>query len=304
MVSATVVDKRVVATDVIELILLPEGGKVSWQPGSHISVDLGSLGIRQYSLCGQVDAETLTIAVRNSGGEVSSALHHGVAVGDSLDVAAPVNAFELEEHADYVFIAGGIGITPLIPMIRHVDAAGAPWRLIYTNRGADRMAYRDLFVHDPRARLFTETRPVLSDVLEGSYEGTGVYACGPVGMLNELRLGFECFDFAGALRTESFEPASAAPSGDDADFVVRVGSGGRPLNVAPWESVLDVLERAGYELASSCRAGICGTCEVRVLAGLPDHRDDVLSDDEREVGAVLLPCVSRSLTDTLVIDIP
>ncbi|UYP20219.1 PDR/VanB family oxidoreductase [Rhodococcus sp. Z13] len=277
----------------------------AWEPGAHIDMELAPGLTRQYSLCGDPDdLRNWTVAVRlaadSRGG--SAHVHTTLRPGDVLRVQGPRQHFPLEDAPAYVFVAGGIGITPLLPMIEAVAARGVSATVHYAYSGdaparfVDRLAATGVPVHlYPSAE---GTRLDLTALCAGLGAGTLLYSCGPERMLTELT---ELVP-AEALRIESFSPAPAAPTAapevpaDSSCCSVQLGVDGPIVEVAEDESVLDALERAGADVMWSCREGTCGSCEVGVLSGTIDHRDNILLDEEREEGKTFFPCVSRPLS--------
>lgn len=297
------------ADGVVQLELRdPDGAELAaWDPGAHLSLQLPNGLTRQYSLCGDpADRHTWTVAVlrepASRGG--SSWVHERLTAGTVLDVDGPRNNFTLTDAEEYLLIAGGIGITPLLAMARSLTARGASWRMFYCGRSRSAMAF--LGELDPdRLTVHADDEqggpPDISTVLAGVSPGTAVYCCGPEPLIAAVEAGAP--DPA-RVHVERFKPAAAAaPSTADSAFdVVCAGSGTR-VRVEPDVSVLDALTLAGLEVPSSCREGVCGTCETKVLDGEPDHRDSVLSDTEKAANATMLPCVSRCRSAELVLDL-
>ena len=292
------------APGVVSLELVDPGGGAlpPWAPGAHLDIRLPDGGERQYSLCSD-PAETgrYRVAVRElEGGRVSRAAHR-LRPGALLQVGEPRNNFPLEPAARYLFIAGGIGITPLLPMMR---AATAPWTLLYCVRSAadapflaEARALGEVVLHDSLAgtRLDVATR------LAAAEPGTLVYCCGPQGLMEAVEAAtahwpagqarFEWF----AARRQDFAAAGA--------FELVCAASGLTLTVPPEQSILAALTAAGIEVPRSCEQGICGTCECRILEGAADHRDSILSAAERAENSVLMTCVSRAAGPRLVLDI-
>ncbi len=318
---------RLEADGVVSVTLTDPAGEplADWAPGAHVDVELGTGLVRQYSLCGAADRpDEWTVAVRavptSRGG--SSFVHEALRVGHRVRVSAPRQKFPLEPAARYLFLAGGIGITPLLPMIETLAADGAAWTVHYTGRSRAAMAYLDRLaraaaggpgtvVLHPRD---TGPRADLDAVLGGIGPDTLVYVCGPAEMVRAARRLVP----AGRLRTESFDPAAdlaaetaaaavtdpPEPPGDtDRPFEVQLGVGGAVLTVPAGARALDVLNDAGADLPWSCREGTCGTCETGVLDGEIDHRDHVLSDAERAANDCFFPCVSRACGTRLILDL-
>ncbi len=277
-----------------------------WSPGTHISLQLPSDVQRQYSLCGEPsDAETWSIAVQRDqssrGGSVW--LHDHVAPGAELEVTHVRNNFELEVAQKYIFVAGGIGITPLVSMVRAARAAGAPWRMLYGGRSRTSMAFLNDFSARAEVEIRAEDecgRPDLVGYLGEPRSDTLIYACGPEGMLDALREATSDWP-AGSLRVERF---TAPEAGEEAgSFVVELAQSKKELEVGPEQSILDAVRASGVDAMSSCEEGTCGTCETRVLAGVPEHRDVVLSEADRASNRYMMICVSRCRGERLVLDL-
>nr|WP_271213688.1 PDR/VanB family oxidoreductase [Rhodococcus wratislaviensis]GLK40903.1 ferredoxin [Rhodococcus wratislaviensis] len=301
------------ATDVKALVLRPVTGTTlpPWTPGSHIDVLLPSGTVRQYSLCGDTsDRDAWRIAVlreppeRGRGG--SEYIHTALHAGSKLRVSKPRNNFPLVESTRCLFIAGGIGITPILPMIAHADKQHADWRLVYGGRNADSMAFRDELVrYGDRVEILPEDRtgPLdLDHVLGIPRSDTAVYCCGPAGLLEAVEKGCGSWP-EGALHTERFVPATSHPAPGDTAFEVVLAKQNRTFVVPSDETILRTLESNGVDVPSSCQQGMCGRCEQTVLEGTPDHRDEILTSEERAAGEYILICVSRCHDDRLVLDL-
>lgn len=304
--------RREVAAGVIELTLeRPDASRLpGWSPGAHIDLILPSGTTRQYSLCGdRWDAHTYRIAVQReeSGTGGSLEVHDAARKGSRVRFGGPRNNFRLAPASAYRFIAGGIGITAIKPMIEQADRMEIPWRLLYLGRDPQRLAYRELAAHHPdRVRIHTTDcgqRASIRTWLGDADAATMVYACGPQSLLKALPR--ECAAVAPArIRTESFAneaPAAAPVTTDPYDIVLA--RTGRTVRASGRQSVAEALETAGVSLITSCSRGVCGTCEVTVLDGEIDHRDTILDDAERAAGTCLFPCVSRAAGARLVLDL-
>lgn len=307
LIAARIVAMRAEAADVVSLELRGMAGPLpGWQAGAHVDVHLPSGLVRQYSLCGVPGGDWRLAVLRQPDGRGGSVEVHGLRAGDVLRLSAPRNQFPLAPAPRYLFVAGGIGITPILPMIGQAAAAGADWRLLYLGRSADRMAFAaEAAARDPfRVTLVQTDRDGLPDAaaLPAQAAGAQVYACGPAGLLTALEAAFAAAGRPGDLHLERFAPA-AQPRPGDGVVRLHLARQGRFVDVAPGQSLLEGLRAAGVELASSCEQGFCGTCECRVLAGTPDHRDTLLSDEERARGDVMMPCVSRARGNELTLDL-
>ncbi|MFF7375258.1 PDR/VanB family oxidoreductase [Streptomyces massasporeus] len=299
--------KEFAAEGVLALTLRHPLGELlpAWEPGAHVDVVLEPGLERQYSLCGDpADRSAWRVAVlRESAGRGGSVhVHERLGEGAVVRVRGPRNNFGLEPAARYRFIAGGIGITPILPMLAAAEAAGAEWTLLYGGRTRGSMAFgEELGRYGDRVTIAPEDETGLLDlpsVLDDVPEGTLVYCCGPGPLLDAA----EARCPSGALRVERFRPKEQE-SGDDTAFEVELARSGRTLTVAPDVSVLDAVREAGVEVLYSCTEGTCGTCETDVLDGEPDHRDSVLTEDERATGETMLICVSRCRGKRLVLDL-
>ncbi|MEU9449723.1 PDR/VanB family oxidoreductase [Streptomyces sp. NPDC048277] len=304
-----VVSDRVSAADGVLALTLrhPLGAELpGWEAGAHLDVLLGPALERQYSLCGDPGDRTgYRIAVlRELDGRGGSAhVHEQVGVGDKVRVRGPRNHFRLEPASHYRFIAGGIGITPILPMVAAAEAAGAGWTLLYGGRTRQSMAFTDELARYGGGRVTVAPQDEtglldLGAVLDDVPEGTLVYCCGPGPLLDAVEERCE----AGVLRVERFQPKEQG-AGEEREFEVVLAQSGRTLAVAPGVSVLDTVRAAGVEVLYSCTEGTCGTCETDVLEGTPDHRDSVLSEEERAAGETMLICVSRCRGERLVLDL-
>jgi ferredoxin-NADP reductase len=278
----------------------PGGGPLpSWQPGAHLRVRLPSGLVRHYSLCGDIaDRAAYTIAVRRieSGGGGSAELHDDVREGTELRILGPRNGFPFAADRVVLFIAGGIGITPLLPMAVQAAAWNLDWRLVCCGRGKDTMPFAaQLAALDPaRTELHTDDVggvPDCADLIRRAPDGAAVYCCGPPAMIDGVRAAA---DRAGAaIRAFHFERFTAAPIVDGRAFEIELRRTGKVLAVPPDRSVLDVLRDCEAATPYSCRQGFCGTCQQRVLRGTVEHRDRRLTDAERASGGMLV-CVSRA----------
>jgi ferredoxin-NADP reductase len=301
------------ARDVVALTLRHPAGEPlpGWAPGAHIDLVLGERLTRQYSLCGDPgDQSVWRIAVlREPDGRGGSAhVHDRLTAGARVRVRGPRNHFALEPAARYRFIAGGIGITPILPMLAAAEAAGAEWTLLYGGRTRASMAFPDaLDAYGPKVRLAPQDETGLLDVagcLAVSEPGTLVYACGPEPLLAAVEAVCRGWP-PGTLHVERFraDPAAAATADPGGSFEVTLSRSALTLTVPPGRSILETVEAAGVPVLSSCREGTCGTCETDVLEGEPDHRDVLLTEEERASGETMMICVSRCRGRRLVLDL-
>jgi phthalate 4,5-dioxygenase reductase subunit len=289
----------------------PEGAPLTpFTAGAHVQVTSRSGAVRKYSLCnGAGETDRYVIAVKRDpagrGGSVDLVDH--TAVGDLVEVSAPRNAFELDAKAPgFLLLAGGIGITPIFSMVQHLQARDARFRLVYCTRTPQQTAFRDeLSAPELRGRVtihHDHGDPARSLDLWPLFEKPTrehVYVCGPRPMLEAVR------DMTGhwpaaAIHFESFLDAGAAARTEDRTFTVVLARSGTRIEVPPATSILEAMRAHGHEASSSCESGTCGTCRTRLLAGIPDHRDLVLAEDEKATQIMI--CVSRALSPEIAID--
>jgi ferredoxin-NADP reductase len=309
--TLVVTGKRAAADGVVELVLAhPDGKRLpDWAPGAHVDLMLPNGSTRQYSLCGsRWDAFRYRVGVlREPAGRGGSAfVHDRLQVGDTVGVGGPRNNFALVPSARYLFIAGGIGITPLLPMVHQADLLGAEWDLVYGGRRRSSMAFLDeLAGYGDRVHVHPEDEDGLLDLpawLGEVRPDTAVYCCGPGPLLDAVEracAGWPPY----ALRTERFVAKEQGAPVRDTPFEVRLARSGTAVTVTPEVTVLDAVRAAGAQVLSSCQQGTCGTCETDVVQGVPDHRDSILGDAERAAGDCMFICVSRSCSDRLVLDL-
>lgn len=303
MITVEVTRKEAVADGMVLLALRdPAGGPLpEWAPGAHVDLSPRPDLVRQYSLCGEVaDRSSWRLAVlREPAGRGGSAyVHDCLEVGDRVRVSVPRNNFGLVDAARYQFVAGGVGITPLLPMIETVSRRGADWRLLYGGRTRGSMAFlAQLAVHGDRVGVRPQDETGLLDltVLSELDPGTAVYCCGPEPLLAAV----ESRCPQAALYVERFAPRPVS----GAAFSVELARSGRTLEVPADRSILEVLTGAGVRVLSSCQEGTCGTCETEVLDGTPEHHDTLLTAEERAAGETMMICVSRSAGGRLVLDL-
>lgn len=311
--DVVVLDRRSAAEDgsVVELTLGSTSRArplAAWTAGAHIRLRLPSGRTREYSLCGDpLDADSYRIAVRRLSDDGASAEVHALEIGDFVSASHPRNAFPLAlpGHGSTArrlhFIAGGIGITPILPMIDAAERHGAPWTLTYLSRTAASKAYRDrLAVHADRVRLRTDDVDGFPDVARLVAEiepDAAVYLCGPPALTDQLIARLKVADLGCEVHVERF----GTPSITGHAFTVNLGSGGRSVQVGADESMLHAIAREVPSVSYSCRQGFCGSCKLKVV-GAVRHADSILTDNERAAG-FMLPCVSRAEGDSLSVEL-
>jgi ferredoxin-NADP reductase len=310
-----VVSVSAVADDTLAFTLAdPAGAPLPpWTPGAHLDLVLPSGLERQYSLSGDPgDRYRYQVTVlREAGGRGGSAeLHERQLCGQTVTIHGPRNHFALEQAPAYAFIAGGIGITPLLPMIRAV-AGRAPWNLLYGARTRSRMAYADelLALGPDLVRLCPQDecgQPDLAEALsEAGSRDALVYACGPAAMLDAVLRTAAGLGLPQP-RIERFAASgqvAAGPQPGDADLEVELARTGRVLLVPPDQPILAAVRAVLPDVPYSCEEGFCGACETTVLSGEPEHRDEVLSAAERATGKTMMICVSRARGRHLTLDL-
>ncbi|MEU4192441.1 PDR/VanB family oxidoreductase [Kribbella sp. NPDC026611] len=301
--QTTVLEKiEPVADGVVSLHLRGTGGPLApWDPGAHVDLALPNWLTRQYSLCGDpADRAKYRVAVRHDrlsrGG--SEYIHLFLTEGHAVDVSVPRNNFPLRPAPEYLFVAGGIGITPILPMLAAAVEAGASATLMYVGRSVATMPFTEELraTHGDRVHVHaTEEhgRPDFTALAATLSSRALVYACGPESMLDAVEAAFP----AQRLQVERFRPVAKewAPS---KPFAVHCARSNRTVQVGADESVLDALNHAGYRVPSGCREGVCGSCEIGVLGGEPEHRDDIGAAPGR-----MYCCVSRALSPDLTLDL-
>ena len=318
--------KEQLTEDVVGLTLVSATGDAlpAWQPGAHIELvletctdasgntDPDNVMLRQYSLCSdQTDSSHWQVAVlREEGGRGGSLFIHDHIQQDAIiRVSEPRNHFLFKPRNKCLFIAGGIGITPMLPMIQQAEAEGIDWRLVYLSRERSRMSCLEKLVGYDQSRITLNGDKEdgyidLPALLSGCDGETSVYSCGPKPLLDALE---ELHDQQAAepdcwsLDIERFAAGPVDSSGGSFDVVIN--STGQRIHIPEGESVLTVLRESGIKIPTSCGDGVCGSCETGVLSGVPDHRDSILSQEERAENDFMMLCVSRAHTPELVLDL-
>ena len=303
------------ADGVVTLTLAdPSGADLpEWTPGAHIDLVMTSSLTRQYSLCGSTASRSewqvgILLDPNSRGG--SQHVHDKLHEGTTVRVRGPRNHFALVNSPRYQFVAGGIGITPILPMIEAAEATGADWQLIYGGSSRSSMAYLDalerfgdrvtICARDEEGDGF---RTKLAAVLAAPQTNTLVYCCGPEGLQDAVEKGCQAWP-DGSLHLERFSAKTVESPADALDtFEVECQRSGVTLTVPLDKTIYDVAEEAGLDVLGSCMEGVCGTCECEIISGLGDHRDSVLTDSEKAENKTIMICVSRSRSERLVLDL-
>ena len=279
----------------------------SFTAGAHIDLHLGNALVRSYSLVNsQTERHRYVIAVQKDrasrGG--SQWVHDNLRAGDVIEITPPSNNFPLDETAEHsIFIAGGIGITPMMSMIARLSSLGRNWELIYCARTRAQAAFTEAL--EGKARFNFDEEPGghmldIAAVVAAAPPGAHLYCCGPAPMLSAFEAATSGMPRE-RVHVEYFT-ANDAPA-VEGGFKVVLARSGRELVVPGGKTILDTLLAAGLDVPHSCTQGVCGTCETRVLEGVPDHRDIILTDEERASNKTLMICCSGSKTETLVLDL-
>ncbi|MEK9801899.1 MAG: PDR/VanB family oxidoreductase [Curvibacter sp.] len=321
LLQARVFNLRYEARDIISVELRPASPEVDFpftEAGSHIDLHLGNGLIRSYSLTNPGESQRYVVAVlkdrKSRGGSLY--VHEQLRVGQVISISAPRNNFRLDEDAcQNVLLAGGIGITPLYAMLKRLSALGRRTHLIYCARSRSDAA----FVEDIQALVsdscdgalssnfhFDEERGVAPDLvglLGGFSPETHFYCCGPGPMLEAYESACEKLGYTN-VHVERFaaKPALTNQVADPVGYTVELKKSGKTVQVPPGTRLLDALLSAGCKVEFSCREGVCGACETRVISGEVEHRDSILTQKERAANKSMMICVSSCKSGTLVLD--
>ncbi|MCK0162919.1 PDR/VanB family oxidoreductase [Marinobacter sp. S6332] len=320
-IAVKVANRTQLNEDIVKLTLVSSDGTPlpAWEPGAHIELQLSTgngadedaIMLRHYSLCGDyncTDSWEVAVLREQSGRGGSAYIHEKLKEGDVLQVSGPRNHFPFKPGKKVLFIAGGIGITPILPMIQQAETDGIDWRLVYLSRERSRLVYVDRFekYDSKRIRLNGDVEDGFCDLVEllnTCDSETTVYSCGPKPLLDALEnLHSEQKEAGWSLTIERFTAKESALD-QSGSFDVVINSTGKRVHIPEGQSILETLRDQGIRITCSCRDGVCGTCETGVLSGLPDHRDSVLSEEERADNDYMMVCVSRAHSEELVLDL-
>ncbi|MGC1042275.1 PDR/VanB family oxidoreductase [Pantoea agglomerans] len=299
----------------LQLVAQHGGLLPSYLPGAHIDVFIPDLGARQYSLCtenhsGEYYEICVKRAENSTGG--SHFIHHHFSAGDKLTVSAPRNHFPLPSAGRYLLFAGGIGITPLLTMAEQLAQQQIEFELHYYIADQTKAAFiprlkapalaKNLFLHDSRANDSLRNTTPLS--LCQPDENTRVMACGPDGFIQRLEEIMQAHHWQkNQLSFERFSNAKINNDTDEKEFHIQLASTGERYLVGPNQSIAEVLLSAKVDIMLSCEQGICGSCITDVIDGIPDHRDCVLTDEEKAENTQITLCCSRAKSPILVLDL-
>lgn len=281
------------------------------EPGTHIDVRLGEGMVRQYSpFEWSDDFLNFSIAVkREDSGRGGSLKMHQIQVGEELEIGGPRNNFRLQQGGGhYTMIAGGIGVTPIYSMARHLQETGANFRVYYLVQNRKMAAFDALFeeldlggkyhIHCDDENGFMDFKEVFNHTPANSE----VYVCGPEPMLNAV-LDASAALRAGNIHFERFSATDNMEHDPNEAFKIRIDSSGEVFSIGPGDTILEVLQENGFELEFGCSQGLCGSCIVDVLEGTIDHRDSILTPQEQAQNDCMCICVSRAKTKHLLLDL-
>ncbi len=288
----------------------------SWEAGSHIDFQIDEHMRRSYSLAnrpGDTERYVTAILREENGGGGSKYMHDNVSVGDELIIAEPpTNHFPLNEKANkHLLLGGGIGITPLLAMGYRLKDMDADFHLHYCTKSKEETAFYDeiveVFGTDGVTFHHDGGNPAngikLSDVLKAPGDGAHLYICGPTGLLNAAREAASHWP-DGSVHFELFAPSANTQEWQNEAFEISLSRHKKVLTVPADKSILEVVREAGVDVESSCENGICNTCRTGLLGGTAEHRDEVLSDQEKADQSVIMICTSRAKKgETLILDL-
>lgn len=304
---------QVAAEGILSLELRPVTGAQlpAFTAGAHVDVLLPSGLVRQYSICNDpIERERYVLAVGKApdsrGGSVEV---HRLTAGTCIEISAPRNLFPLADAAAPVlFIAGGIGVTPIRAMICEAQRRGLQWQLLYAARSAAAAAFAEEFLDRWADRVTTFFAPepqvtggALWRRISEAPADCEIYCCGPAGLMDLVRVAASGRP-AEKVHFESF--GAPPPRVDDGSFDIRLEDSAEVYRIPPDKTIIEVLRDNGIDCVSACESGICGACESQVIEGVPDHRDSYLTQEQRQSGRCITICVSRALSPNLVLRVP
>lgn len=316
LLAVTLARRSVEADGIISLQLThAAGGRLpGYRAGAHVDLHLPNGLVRQYSLCGDPrdeDCYEIAILREEQGRGGSRSAHDDLHVGDTLHISAPRNHFPLQAAPHSVLLAGGIGITPLLAMARELHASGSSFELHYCARSRSRAAFVDRLVASPLAGSVhfhfddgpDTQRLDIGVVSRSAAAGSRLYLCGPSGFMEHVISGARGAGWPDERIHHEYFAAPQPEAATGEIFEVECARAGKVVPVPAGQSIVAALRAHGIEVPLSCEQGICGTCSVRVLDGVPDHRDHFLTATEKAANDRLLACCSRALSARLVVDL-
>lgn len=316
MLEVKIASRRVAAQDIVTFELVSADGSdlPGFEAGSHVDVHIRSDLIRQYSLCNAPSERhryVISVLLEPEGRGGSMAMHTEMLEGKTIAISAPRNNFALSQQAErHLLLAGGIGITPILSMARHIAAAGKSFAMHYCVRTPERAAFAselselDAGAQGQNVEMHFDSGPAnqrldLKALLAAHSPGTHLYFCGPKGFMDAVKQACSHWP-ENTVHWESFTVDRDVRA---TGFELRLARSRKSFFVPEDKTVLDVMREHGMDVETSCELGICGTCLTTVLEGIPDHRDEFLSDAEKAVNDRFTPCCSRSKTKILVVDL-
>jgi ferredoxin-NADP reductase len=313
---------RCEASNVVSLMLeRADGGELpAWEAGAHVEVTLPSGRIRHYSLCGAFDERTsyrIAVLRQPAGRGGSIEVHDTALVGRELVIRGPRNHFRLGQAESYVFVAGGIGVTPILSMARQATERDAPWSLSYGGKTRASMSFTaelEALARQADARLALVPEDVqgvlsLAEIVRNAPRGAAICSCGPAGMLSALRATAAELRPEIEVRYELFTAPDADLGGDglpdqhDHEFTVVLAQTGGRVTIADGTTILDAVRAVRPDVPYACEEGCCGTCETPVISGSPVHRDTVLTAEDRVANESMMICVGSCSSTELVLDL-
>lgn len=310
--EVTVRQVKLEADGVVSIEMIPDRGLLPpYEPGSHLDIMLPTSGmVRQYSLCSPpADLSFYRIAVlrEEDGRGGSKELHDTALVGRRVKIRRPRNLFPMEPSPRYLFIAAGIGITPMLAMVIRAERERSPYELVYFGHDLKTMAFRGKLANGPHVKVLVTGqtgRPDFDTLITGTTDDTLIYACGPDGMLKFVEEACARHGVSDRLHLEKFssDGEAAAEAAQGASFEVELAKSGMVLTVGEDQGLLEVIQ-PHCDVMTSCEDGYCGTCETKVLLGIPEHHDTILTEREREESKTMMVCVGRSKSPRLVLDL-
>lgn len=310
-------EKKTEAKDICSLALVPMGTESlpSFAPGSHIDVHLPGGIIRQYSLCNdssELNRYVIAVLKDSASRGGSRLVHEAINTGDILTISTPKNHFALATGAQKsLLMAGGIGVTPILCMAKHLSAEGNSFELHYCARSEERAAFLEDLRHPSlknQTQMHFDDGPKsqhlnISSLLSNPEGDVHLYVCGPKGFMDAVLGKARELGWSESLLHYEFFTSEPISHDSDEGFEVQIASTGQVITVNKDESVTFALMNQGIDIMTSCEQGVCGTCRTGILEGVPDHRDMFLTPEEQASNKEFMPCCSRSKSSRLVLDL-